>query len=190
MNPEIATPNPKLKREKLKNWVESSFINKTFFFIAALLFTVFVLFLVYKGITLLDKVQRINTGIVYTTQSGRKYHLYDDCSNMSEPIQTTEKSAIDKNRERCSKCYAGVMDYYEPWYKSIENWDAINWTIFTTGLLAIVLFTSSTILKISNRFNVKTKNDVKLRNVVNIGYAFAIVFAIWWLVTWLYWEVL
>ena len=57
-----------------------------------------------------EKIELIESGIVYYVPNGNCYHLYEDCSNMANPREAKE---IDKawDYDRCSKCYKGVEDY-------------------------------------------------------------------------------
>ncbi|MDL2235287.1 hypothetical protein LJC07_03935 [Christensenellaceae bacterium OttesenSCG-928-L17] len=56
-----------------------------------------------------EKIAAINTGKVYYTSGGTKYHIDKKCSGMINPTSASEISA-QKSRERCSRCYKGVMD--------------------------------------------------------------------------------
>lgn len=97
--------------KKLTEWVEKSFLNKTVFVIAILLVFLIVFVLIPRGFKLLKKMKLIDSGIVYVVSGGKKYHLYEDCSNMDSPKESTESKQIQVGRTRCSKCYAGVMNH-------------------------------------------------------------------------------
>ena len=99
--------------KKLTAWVEKSFVNKTIFVLLVVSALVVVFVLIPKGIKLIQKTQLINTQIVFFVSGGKKYHLYDDCSNMDNPKESTENIQLQLGRTRCSKCYAGVMNYQQ-----------------------------------------------------------------------------
>lgn len=58
-----------------------------------------------------EKMRLLETGIVYVSKSGTKYHLYEDCSGMVEPREMTDSRAIELGKKRCTKCYEGIVGY-------------------------------------------------------------------------------
>lgn len=49
--------------------------------------------------------QKNNFGSVYYTDKGKKYHSNPNCSNMKNPVATSEANAIGTGRTKCSKCW-------------------------------------------------------------------------------------
>ena len=47
----------------------------------------------------------VQTGTVYVTSSGSKYHSSSSCSNMKSPISTSLSTAIASGYAPCSKCW-------------------------------------------------------------------------------------
>lgn len=88
--------------KKLTAWVEKSFVNKTIFVFLVVSALVVVFVLIPKGIKLIQKTQLINKQIVFFVSGGKKYHLYDNCSNMDDPKESTESKQIQASRTRCS----------------------------------------------------------------------------------------
>lgn len=77
--------------------------------LAALCLLLVVLFTV-KAIKRQQKIDLINSGVVYYTKGGKRYHLYASCSNMVDPKESTEKKAASTTRTRCKTCYSGVFN--------------------------------------------------------------------------------
>lgn len=46
-----------------------------------------------------------NSGIVYIPKKGKKYHSKPSCSNMKNPTEVSESTAISRGYTRCSKCW-------------------------------------------------------------------------------------
>ena len=162
--PVVAAPlereKPKQKNEKgerykkFKEWVDESFVNKTIFVLAIVAILVVILVLIPKGIKLIEKMQLIKSQTVYYSTGGTRYHLYDDCSNMSDPHVTFERKAKEYGLERCSKCYAGVMNYYGYYY-----WNSDEWTFFALGVSFSLILLFAILLKKSKALQSKIKSE-------------------------------
>lgn len=67
---------------------------------------------VQRSISIAQKKNLIDCGIVYYTRNGNRYHLFDNCSNMVDPVVSNEDDSISSGRSRCGKCYKYVFGYH------------------------------------------------------------------------------
>ena len=172
------------KKERYKNfkaWVDESFVNKAIF-VASLLAVAIVLFvLIPSGIKLIEKTQLIKSQTVYFSKEGTRYHLYDDCSNMSDPRETFERTAKNNGLERCSKCYAGVMNFHG------HFWYADDWEFFLFGLAFILTLIFAVLLKTSKWIQEKTAKLNKENGLFVFLIIILVVLAIAIIATAIYW---
>lgn len=171
--------------KKLTEWVEKSFVNKTIFVLSIIGVLLIVFVLIPSAFRLVHKMNLIESGVVYVARDGTRYHLFDDCSNMNNPIETTESVAKDRELERCSKCYSGVKNYYEPFASVFYGWDEISWIEF---LSATVTIACAIIVVVFSRKEKKTTPD-KHEIALSLGYAFGAISLAIFIITILTWEI-
>lgn len=119
-----------------------------------------------KAIKRQQKIDLINSGIVYYTKDGNRYHLYASCSNMVDPRVGEEHAFPLTDRTRCSKCYAGVMDVKRPRELSLRadfNDSGVkrffNWAADRPGLSLLVSAIIATIISVRAVFRQHAKID-------------------------------
>lgn len=166
--------------KKLTEWVERSFVNKTIFVISIIGVILIVFVLIPSVFRLVHKMNLIETGVVYVTSDGTRYHLFDDCSNMSDPHESTEDYAKNHDRERCSKCYAGVKTF-----NGFPYWGGIEWATLISGVATAVFFAGSILVrkKYKTNFSESPMFSIKGYDVLGVLSAIAFVFLIVVLIT-------
>lgn len=166
--------------KKLTEWVEKSFVNKTIFVLSIIGVLLIVFVLIPSVFKTIHKMNLIDSGVVYVTKDGTRYHLFDDCSNMSKPRETTENNARSHNLERCNKCYAGVKNF-----SGYSYWGAMEWITLVSGIATVIFFAGSFLVrrKFKTNFVESPMFSIKGFDVLGVLSAIAFGFSVIVLIT-------